>query len=294
MDFFSKMDLKIFCMEIIGSFLVAIGIYNFALYAEFPMTGFSGIAIILHRLFHLPVGTTTILLNIPVALCCYRLLGKIFFLRSLRCMLISSIMIDVVAPLLPIYQGSRLLASICTGVIAGLGYALIFMQGSSTGGIDFITMSIKSLKPHVSIGKIVFFADAVIILIGGGIFRDIDGIIYGLIVAWLFSLVVDKAMYGVNAGKFALVVTSRADLVTETIRKHSGRGSTILRGQGGYRKEDRFVVLCACSNKQMYSLQQAVRLADPECFLIILESSEVHGQGFHPLALGQKQQSDLR
>lgn len=288
MNFLRKNNTRVICMEILGSFLVAVGIYNFAICAGFPMTGFSGIAIILYRLFRLPVGMTTILLNIPVSFFCFRMLGRDFFLRSLRCMVISSVMMDVIAPLLPSYQGSRLLAALCTGVIAGLGYALIFMQGSSTGGMDFITLSVKVKKPHISLGKIVFLADAGIILIGGIIFRDMDGIIYGLIVTYLFSRVVDKTMYGVNAGKLALIVTSRASLITDTIQKSCGRGSTILSGQGGYRKEERFVVMCACNNKQMYPLQQAVRLADPECFLIILESNEVHGEGFHPLVIGQK------
>ena len=288
MNFLRKNNTRVMCMELLGSFLVAVGIYNFAICAGFPMTGFSGIAIILYRLFHLPVGMTTILLNIPVSFFCFRMLGRDFFLRSLRCMVISSVMMDVIAPLLPSYQGSRLLAALCTGVIAGLGYALIFMQGSSTGGMDFITLSVKVKKPHISLGKIVFLADAGIILIGGIIFRDMDGIIYGLIVTYLFSRVVDKTMYGVNAGKLALIVTSRASLITDTIQKSCGRGSTILSGQGGYRKEERFVVMCACNNKQMYPLQQAVRLADPECFLIILESNEVHGEGFHPLVIGQK------
>ena len=62
--------------ELTGSFLTAIGIYNFAVNAAFPMTGFSGIAIILYRLFSLPIGLTKILLNITVKLLCYRLLGK--------------------------------------------------------------------------------------------------------------------------------------------------------------------------------------------------------------------------
>lgn len=65
--------------ELVGSIFVAIGIYNFAVQAKFPMTGFSGISIILYRLFNIPIGFSTILLNIPVAILCYKLLGKKFF-----------------------------------------------------------------------------------------------------------------------------------------------------------------------------------------------------------------------
>ena len=76
--------------EVAGSLLIAFGIYNFAVEAQFPMTGFSGISIILYRLLGMPIGMSTILLNIPVALCCYKLLGRGFLLRSIRCMVISS------------------------------------------------------------------------------------------------------------------------------------------------------------------------------------------------------------
>lgn len=105
--------------EFIGSIFIAAGIYNFAVQAKFPMTGFSGISIILYRLLNVPIGLSTIILNIPLAIICYRLLGKKFFVSSLRCMVLSSLMIDYVAPLFPVYEGDRLLAALCTGVFGG-------------------------------------------------------------------------------------------------------------------------------------------------------------------------------
>ena len=138
--------------EIIGSICIAAAIYNFAVQAEFPMTGFSGISIILFQLLNIPIGLSTILLNIPVALLCYKLLGKKFFVSSIRCMLISSFFIDYIAPLFPVYDGDRLLAALCTGVIGGFGYALIYMQNSSTGGSDY-RYGYKSLKPTYSSWK---------------------------------------------------------------------------------------------------------------------------------------------
>lgn len=117
--------------ELVGSIFVAIGIYNFAVQAKFPMTGFSGISIILYRLFNIPIGFSTILLNIPVAILCYKLLGKKFFISSIRCMIVSSLIIDYVAPLFPVYQGDRLLAALCTGVFGGIGYAIIYTRNSS-------------------------------------------------------------------------------------------------------------------------------------------------------------------
>lgn len=273
-------------LELVGSIFIAIGIYNFAVQAEFPMTGFSGISIILYQLFNVPIGLSTILLNIPVAIICYKLLGKKFFISSIRCMIISSVIIDYIAPLFPVYEGSRLLAALCTGIFGGIGYALIYCRNSSTGGSDFIIMAVKALRPHLSIGNIAFCSDIGIILIGGIIFKDVDGIIYGMIVNYIFAIVTDKIMYGMNSGKMTLIVTEHGEKICQVIDDVSQRGSTILHGQGGYQGDKKQVVMCACSNKEMFTVQQAVKEVDPLSFMIILESNEVHGEGFKMVQIG--------
>lgn len=275
--------------EFIGSIFIAAGIYNFAVQAKFPMTGFSGIALILYRLFDIPIGFSTILLNIPVAILCYRLLGKKFFVSSIRCMILSSILIDYVAPLFPVFHGDRLLAALCTGVLGGIGYALIYIKNSSTGGSDFIIMSVKAIKPHLSLGMIAFWSDVGIILVGGILFRDVEGMIYGMIVNYIFAVAVDKFMYGINAGKVALIVTEHGKRICQTIDACCQRGTTILRANGGYCGEEKQVVMCACSNKEMFLVQRTVKKEDPQAFLVVLESNEVHGEGFRMVRIGEKQ-----
>ena len=282
-----KLAIQLF-WECLGSIFVAIGIYNFVVQAKFPMTGFSGVALIMYRLLNIPIGLSTILLNIPVAILCYHLLGRKFFISSVRCMVISSILIDYVAPLFPVYQGSRLLAALCTGVFAGIGYALIYTRNSSTGGSDFIIMAVKAMKPHLSLGNIAFWSDVGIILVGGILFRDVDGIIYGMIVNYIFAVVVDKVMYGMNAGKVALIVTEHGKEICQVIDDCCQRGSTILNAKGGYRGDEKQMVMCACSSKEMYQVQQAVKEADPRSFLVVLESHEVHGEGFHIVQIGNE------
>ena len=272
--------------EILGSILVAVGVYNFAAASRFPLTGFSGISMILNRMFDLPIGMTIIVLNIPVAILCFRLLGKKFFLRSLRCILISSLMIDYLAPMFPVYEGSRMISALCTGVFCGMGYAIIYMQNSSTGGTDFIIMAIKAVKPYLSLGKIAFLSEVGIIFTGGLLFRDLDGIVYGMIINFLIAIVVDKVIYGINSGKVALIVTNHGKTVCSAIDTTCGRGSTILNGSGGFQKDEKQVVMCACSNRQMYDVQQAVKKVDPGSFTVVLESSEVHGNGFRMFAIG--------
>lgn len=269
--------------DILGGFLIAIGVYNFAVASGFPVAGVSGIAVLFYHFFGIPIGIMTILLNIPIALVCYRPLGKKFFWKSIKTMLISNIIIDRVAPLLPVYQGDLILASICIGIFAGMGYALVYTRDTSTGGADFIFMAVRKWKPHLSLGRIIITFDFTVIIISGILQNgNIESIIYGLIGSYILSVVVDKAMYGVNAGKMTLIVTDRGQEVADKIAELIQRGSTLLRGVGSYSKDEKQVVMCACSNKQMHMVQKAVKEVDEEAFLIIMESSEVRGKGFRP------------
>ena len=268
-------------VDIVGGILIAIGVYNFAAAAKFPMVGFNGIALIFYHLFGWPIGTTALLLNIPVALFTFRILGRSFFLRSVRTIFITSFIIDVIAPLFPTYTGDRLLAAICCGVLSGLGYAMIYMRDSSTGGSDFIMMSIRVLNPHLTIGNITFAMDAFIVLLGTVLVsRDMDSLIYGVIVSYLMSIVVDKTMYGIDRGKVTLIVTEHGPDVCTRIDEVLGRGSTILKGIGSYSKHQKDVVMCACNNKQMYGIRKLVKEIDKKAFLVIMESNEVVGEGF--------------
>ncbi len=267
--------------DLIGGILIAVGIYNFALHANFPVAGFSGIAIILYHIFGLPIGIGTILLNVPVSIFCYKFLGKGFFFRSVKSMVISSLLMDYVAPLFPVYDGERLLAAVCMGVLCGLGYALIFMRDSSTGGQDFITVSIRKIRPHLTLGVLTMIFDSTTILLGTLIvFHEIDGLLYGIIVTFLISTVMDHFMYGIYKGKLTFVVTEHGKAVVDAIDKISGRGATIVKGVGGYSLKEKDIVLCACNNKEMYQIKRRVHEIDPDAFTMIVESNEVVGEGF--------------
>ena len=190
---------------------------------------------------------------------------------------------DYAAPLFPVYQGDRMLAAICYRCLSGLGFALIYMRDSSTGGADFIMLTLKALNPHLTLGKIAFVMDALIVLLGTAIVsKDIDSLIYGMIISFLLSTVVDKVMYGIDAGKMTLIVTDYAKEVAQKIDEVTARGATFLKAEGSYSGENKDVVMCACNNKQMYIIRNAVKEIDPKAFIIIMESNEVLGEGFKP------------
>lgn len=268
-------------VDIFAGLLIGFGVYNLASSANFPMVGLNGIALILYKLFGLPIGTVALLLNIPIALFTFKILGYKFFMKSARTIVITSLMMDVVVPLFPLYHGDRWLAALCCGILSGLGYALIYMRDSSTGGADFVTLSIRAKNPHLSIGNIAFIMDGTIVLLGTILVsKDIDSLIYGIVVSYLLSYVVDKIMYGIDKGKVTLIVTEHGEDICKQIDQILGRGSTILKGMGSYTKADKDVVMCACNNKQMYGIRKLIKEIDPKAFFVIMESNEVIGEGF--------------
>lgn len=266
--------------NISGSVLYAAGIYTFAGNAGFAPGGVSGLALIMDHLWGIPVGTMTLLLNIPLVVISYRAVGRRLLVKSAVTMVISSLFLDLVFPLFPMYSGDHLIASVCSGAFLGAGMALFYLRGSSSGGIDFLTFTIKKKKPHMTIGVITMLIDLVVILLGWPVFGDVDAVLYGVLATFVSTVVIDKILYGAGAGTLAIIITERGKETAERISERAGRGVTSLRAVGAYTRTDREVLLCACSKAEAYLVKSAVQEADDKAFFMFTETSEVFGEGF--------------
>lgn len=260
--------------------MYAAGIDTFAGAAGFAPGGVSGLALILNHLWGLPVGIMTLILNVPLVLISYKVVGKKFLLKTAVTMLISTFFLDLVFPFFPLYRGLRLLAAVYSGVLLGGGMVLFYLRGSSSGGIDFLTMAIKKKHPSFSIGKITLMIDLAVILLGWPVFGDVDAVLHGLISTFTSVVVIDKVLYGIGAGTLAIIITSDGEKTAKAIRENADRGVTLLEATGGYTGQQKSVLLCACSKSEAYMVQEAVRKTDETAFLMFTETSEVFGEGF--------------
>mgnify|MGYP002599055623 FL=1 len=260
--------------------MYAAGIDTFAGAAGFAPGGVSGLALILNHLWGLPVGIMTLVLNVPLVLISYKAVGKKFLLKTAVTMLISTFFLDLVFPFFPLYRGQRLLAAVYSGVLLGGGMVLFYLRGSSSGGIDFLTMAIKKKHPSFSLGKITLMIDLAVILLGWPVFGDVDAVLYGLISTFVSVVVIDKVLYGIGAGTLAIIITSDGEKTAKAIRENADRGVTLLEATGGYTGQQKSVLLCACSKSEAYMVQEAVRKTDETAFLMFTETSEVFGEGF--------------
>lgn len=266
--------------DVIGGMLYAAGIYTFASTANFSPGGISGLALIINHLWKLPIGLCTLLLNIPIVIICITTLGKRFFLRSLKTMAISALIMDVVFPLLPTYSGNQLLAALFAGLLSGAGLAFVYMRDSSTGGTDFLIMSVRKKYPHMSIGSISMVIDGVVILLGGIVYGGIDAILYGVIMTISYTIVVDKIMYGADSRKMSMIISDHSDEIARRIGVEIERGVTMLKGTGTYTGAERRMLMCICTKAELYKIKRLTYSIDQNAIVMFVPLDAAYGDGF--------------
>lgn len=273
-----------FLIEAAAAVLLALGICLFSAPNRIVGGGISGIASVLFILFGAPIGTVSLALNIPLLLLGWRKLGHRFILRTLRITVIMSVIMDAVTALLPPYAGEPLIAAVFGGVLSGAGLGIILMRGDSTGGTDILVMLVKKSRPHLSFGFIVLLTDCAVVLLAAIAYRNIDTILYGTVMIYASTVVIDRIIDGADARKLVLIITREEAAVTGALLTGLERGVTVLDALGGFSREPISVLLCVTDKRQIFALKSLVRQHDSGAFVVITHAAETLGAGFKRLA----------
>lgn len=264
---------------ILGGVIWAVSINVFTLPNKIAAGGLSGLGTVFYYAFHIPVGVTIILFNIPIFIFAWKLLGREWFAKSLIAMLVTSVIIDLTA-FLPEYTGDSMLAAVFGGVTSGIGLGLIYMRGIATGGIDLIARMIKKYVAVPSYGTIIILLDLVVIAISGIVFRDFAVMLYAVIVVYITGLINDKLLNGLDRAKLVYVISDSYAQIGEEIENRLKRGVTLLDGKGNYTGKKEQVIMVVVRPYEFFRLKALIRQVDPKAFVIVGDISEVLGNGF--------------
>ena len=243
--------------------------------------GITGVAQIVNFLIPaLPIGVTVIVLNIPLFVLGWRLIGGRLLVTSLYAMALSSVFIDVLTPLYDWPPMEPLLACIFGGVLLGLSLGLVFQQGATTGGTDLMARLMKLKLAWLPMGKLLMGIDLAVIVAVAAVFRALDAALYGLVALYITSIVMDRVLYGMDNAKVAYIISGKSQEVADVLVKEMDRGVTILHGQGAYTHAERDVLMCAFKQREIASIKAAVKGIDPAAFVIVCDAHEVLGEGF--------------
>lgn len=242
--------------------------------------GLTGVAIILNYLWNLPVGTVSLLLNIPLFIAGYRAIGKIFAFRSLVATLLFSLMIDVL-PFRPMTD-DPLLSTLFGGVLLGLGLGLILRGGATTGGSDMLAKMVHRRLQFISTGTFLFAVDFVVVAASGIIMGSSEAL-YALINIYLSSRIIDEVMMGFSGNKACLIISPAWERIMKRVMEEMERGVTLLSSRGGYTGIERPTLFCVISRPEIMALKRIVREEDENAFMTIMEAHEAIGDGFSGL-----------
>jgi len=262
-----------------GVLLTAVGLDMFLVPNRIAAGGVSGIATILYYVTRLPVGVTMLAINIPLFLIGVKKLGVGFGIRSLFGTITLSLLVDLLAPVLPVPTKEPLLASIYGGIVVGIGIGIVFRSKGTTGGTDLAAAIINNYM-KLSVGFVLFLIDATVIVAAGIVFESAELALYALLTVFLTTRVIDMVQEGFGYAKAALIISEKPREVAETILQKMDRGATALKGQGMFTGADRDVILSVVTRAEISSLKEIVHNVDPKAFVILTDVHEVLGEGF--------------
>ena len=266
---------------ILGSAVYAAGFAFFLQPNDMSPGGISGLALLLVEVLGFgSVGILSILMNLPLFVLGGLKIGKRFFVGSLIGMLLSSVLIDSFTAM-HLTAVEPVIAMIYGGVICGLGLGIVFVGGTSTGGSDILVRLLKLKYRNMPIGQISLAFDAVVVLLTGLVFRDMNKALYTGITVWLCGKMVDAVVYRFDYSKVALIISKEYETIAQEIGKKLDRGATFLQGEGSYSRKQTKVVLTAVKKQQITELKELVMALDPDAFVILQEAHQVLGDGFH-------------
>lgn len=274
-----KQILKEYLLITFGCILMAVGVSLFLLPNELSTGGFSGIATIVYYLFKFPLGTTILILNIPLLLVSYFKIGKELFVRSIYGTVIFSAMVDIFDKILPLTH-DRFLGCIYGGIMMGIGTAIILKYRASTGGSDLLSYVIRAYKPQYRTSNLILMIDSVIITLNVLFFREVEIGLYSAIAIFLMGKMIDLIFEGVNFTKMILIISPMYKEIAERIGNEVNRGSTGLYSKGMYTNEKKMTLLCVGSRTESYIIESIAKKVDNASFIIILNAREVLGKGF--------------
>lgn len=265
----------------LGSLLYSLAFVAFFQANQVAMAGVTGLAQVGNALLPiLSVGLLTFLLNVPIFLVGWRLLGFHLLASSLFSMAVSSAAIDLFALLWRFSPMDPMLASLCGGALMGLGLGMIFAQGATSGGTDIIARLLKLKLPWLPLGKLVLIPDLSVLALVALAFGRLETALYGGVAMFVSSRVMDTVLYGMDVSKVAYIVSDRWQEIAEVLMHQQGRGVTILQGEGAYTGAEKRVLLIAFKQREIVTIKRQVHEVDEGAFLIVCDAREVLGEGF--------------
>lgn len=282
-----------------GCLLMALALDWFLAPYKISPGGVSGLSIILYKYWHIPLGMTMLVFNIPLFLIGLKILGKQFSVKTIYGIFTSSFLTDFIQgfiypkflPGTPVYlledparvkilsSTTPLLAAVFGGILLGIGLGIVFKAGGSTGGSDIVAQIFSKYK-ILTAGQTYIVVDFFVISFAGFAFNNVGYALIGFVCLIASSKVIDMIVEGLGNTKGAYIISDKGAEIREKILKDLDRGCTIFYGKGAYTSTEKEILMCVVPRREIFALTEIVKAIDKKSFVVISDVYEVQGKGF--------------
>ena len=266
---------------IFGAAIYAFGLTYFVVPHHLFEGGATGITLITYYLFNIPISVMNLIINIPLFILAWKIFGAKTLYSSLLGTISLSIWLAIFEkiPLSVNLEGDLVIVALVAGVLLGLGLGIIFNAGGTTGGTDIVARILNKYT-NISVGKLLFALDFLILMLILIIFQDLRLVTYTLLFDFIVSRVIDLIGEGGYAGKGFMIITQKPMEVADKINEELSRGVTFISGQGYYSQKDLKIIYCIVARNEMIKMKELIHTIDPKAFITITEAHEILGEGF--------------
>ncbi len=280
-----------YLLIILSSLIQAVSLRLFFIPAKLASGGVSGISQLINHFTGWPIGLMVLIGNIPLFLLGWRFLGgSKFAMRTAVAIFTYSLLTDLLLKipafvsysqiLIDDLSGDIFLSSLYGAIISGIGYGLVYRARGTSGGSDILARILNRWR-GVPMTQSYLIVDTAVILSAGFVFGW-KLALYAMITLYVSGLVSETVLEGGATVRTAMIMTARADEVSNRVIEELARGVTYLEGKGAYTGNSRPVLYCVVSRAEVGSLKAIVHESDPEAFMVIGTAHEAFGEGFKP------------
>ena len=281
-------ELKRYLFMIVGCLCYAASLGVFLIPNEIVGGGVSGAASLIQIITGLPAGIFIVLINVPILIFGFRLMGCKFIIRCFITTATLGLCTELwtfLAEQTTLNQLTRnpLLAALYGGLLQGIGIGLFIKYETSSGGTELLGRITHHFIPVSSIAMHVALFDALVVLLAAIFLPNgsgVENILYALILIFVSTKVSDLIVLGLSKSKMCYIITEKSQEISEYLIKHSPRGVTLVKGEGMYSHTEKGVILTCVKFNQVVALKKWIKELDENAFVIVTDANEVYGKGF--------------
>ena len=277
-----KERIRYILMLTFSTLLIAAGTYFFKFTNNFTFGGVTGLAVLVARSGLISAGDFNLIMSMILLVIGLIVLGKKFAAKTAYCSILLSLALSAMERIWPMSGPltDQPMLELCFAIaLPALGSAILFSIGASSGGTDIVAMIVKKYSSF-DIGRALLLSDALITAAGFLVF-DIETGLYSVLGLAIRSFMVDTFIESFNLSKYFNVVCDHPEPICDFIVHTLGRSASVFEAKGAYSGKEKHIILTALNRVQAVRLRNYIKATEPTAFILISNTSEIIGKGFH-------------